>query len=151
MVHQGIHDQFVERLVEGARNMVVGHALEAGTQIGPVASNEQLQQNLANIELAKQEGGELLCGGERVDRDTEGYFMNPAIFVGTRNEWQVNREELFAPIACVIKVDSYDEALATASAFFDPISSWTLVKLVTAAWAIPRPTGTEPVKLIALI
>jgi len=113
VVHKTVHDKFVERLVEGARNMVVGHALEAGTQIGPVSSDAQLQQNLANVELAQKEGGELLCGGEHVERETEGYFMTPAVFVGTQNDWQVNREELFAPIACVIKVDSYDEALAT--------------------------------------
>ncbi len=113
VVHHRIHDYFVEQLAERANNMVVGHALEADTQIGPVVSDDQLQQNLANIELGKNEGGELLCGGERVERATEGYFMSPAVFVGTRNDWQVNREELFAPIACVIKVDSYDEALAT--------------------------------------
>jgi len=113
VVHADIHDEFVERLVAGANSMVVGHALEAGSQIGPVSSAAQLQQNLVNVELAKQEGGELLCGGERVERATEGYFMTPAVFTGTRNDWQVNREELFAPIACVIKVDSYDEALAT--------------------------------------
>ena len=113
VVHKDIHDEFVERLVAGANKMVVGHALEAGTQIGPVSSAAQLQQNLVNVELAKQEGGELLCGGERVERATEGYFMTPAVFTGTRNDWQVNREELFAPMACVIKVDSYDEALAT--------------------------------------
>jgi len=93
--------------------MVVGHALEAGTQIGPIASEAQLKQNLENIELAKKEGGELMCGGERVERATEGYFMTPAVFTDTKNSWQVNREELFAPIACVIKVASYDEALAT--------------------------------------
>jgi aldehyde dehydrogenase (NAD+) len=113
VVHRDIHDAFVERLVDGASKMVVGHALEAGTQIGPVSSDAQLQQNLANVELGKKEGGELLCGGERVERATEGYFMTPAVFTGTRNDWQVNREELFAPIACVIEVDSYDEALAT--------------------------------------
>ncbi len=113
VVHKNVHDYFVEQLVEGARNMVVGHALEPGTQIGPVSSDSQLQQNLANVELAKKEGGELLCGGEHVERETEGYFMTPAVFVGTQNDWQVNREELFAPMACVIKVDSYDEALAT--------------------------------------
>jgi aldehyde dehydrogenase (NAD+) len=113
VVHTGIHDEFVERLVEGASKMVVGHALEAGTQIGPVSSDAQLQQNLANVELAKQEGGELLCGGEHVERATEGYFMTPAVFSGTQNNWQVNREELFAPMVCVIKVDSYEEALAT--------------------------------------
>ena len=113
VVHKDIHDEFVERLVAGANSMVVGHALEASSQIGPVSSDSQLQQNLANVELAKQEGGELLCGGEHVERPTEGYFMTPAVFVGTRNDWQVNREELFAPMACVIKVDSYDEAIAT--------------------------------------
>ena len=113
VVHQRVHDYFVERLAEAAESMVVGHALEPATQMGPVVSAEQLEQNLANIELAKQEGGELLCGGERVERDTEGYFMTPAVIANTRNDWQVNREELFAPIACVIKVDSYDEALAT--------------------------------------
>jgi aldehyde dehydrogenase (NAD+) len=113
VVHKNVHDYFVERLAEAAGDMVVGHALEPGTQIGPVSSDAQLQQNLANIELGKKEGGELICGGEQVERATEGYFMTPAVFVGTQNGWQVNREELFAPIACVIKVDSYDEALAT--------------------------------------
>ena len=113
VVHADIHDEFVERLVEAANKMVVGHALETGTQIGPVASESQLKQNLENVELAKKEGGELMCGGERVERATEGYFMTPAVFSGTQNNWQVNREELFAPMACVIKVDSYDEALQT--------------------------------------
>ena len=113
VVHKNIHDYFVEKLVEGASNMVVGHALEAGTQVGPVASEAQLRQNLENVELGKQEGAELLCGGERVERATEGYFMTPAVFAGTQNDWQINREELFAPIACVIQVDSYEEALAT--------------------------------------
>ena len=113
VVHHRIHDYFVERLVEGANRMVVGHALDPATQIGPVVSAEQLEQNLANVSLAQQEGGELLCGGEHVERDTEGYFMTPAVIADTQNDWQVNREELFAPIACVIKVDSYEEALAT--------------------------------------
>ena len=113
VVHEKIHDAFVDRLVEGANAMVVGHALEAGTQIGPVASESQLKQNLDNVELAKKEGGELRCGGERVERETEGYFMTPAVFTGTSNDWQVNREELFAPMVCVIKVGSYEEALQT--------------------------------------
>lgn len=113
VVHRQIHDEFVDRLVAGANKMVVGHALEAGTQMGPVASEAQLMQNLENVELAKQEGGELRCGGERVERATDGYFMTPAVFTQTRNDWQVNREELFAPMACVIEVASYEEALDT--------------------------------------
>ncbi len=113
VVHRKIHDEFVDRLVAGANKMVVGHALEAGTQMGPVASEAQLMQNLENVELAKQEGGELRCGGERVERATDGYFMTPAVFTQTRNDWQVNREELFAPMVCVIEVASYEEALDT--------------------------------------
>jgi len=112
VVHEKLHDAFVERLVAGAKAMVVNHALKAGTQLGPVASASQLEQNLRNVALAKEAGGQLLCGGERLSRETEGYYMSPAVVVGTRNDWQVNREELFAPMACVIKVGSYDEALA---------------------------------------
>ena len=112
VVHEAIHDEFVERLAAAARNMVVDHALKDGTQLGPVVSGTQLQENLQNIALAKSEGGEILCGGERVERDTEGYFMTPAVVAGTQNDWQVNREELFAPIACVIKVSSYEEGLS---------------------------------------
>ncbi len=113
VVHADIHDEFVDRLVTATGNMVVGHALEEETQIGPVASRDQLTQNLENIELGKREGGELLTGGESVERATVGYYMTPAVFAHTSNDWQINREELFAPIACVIKVDSYEEALAT--------------------------------------
>lgn len=113
VVHEAIHDEFVERLVAGAESMVVGPALNPDTQMGPVASAAQLDANLENVALARKEGGEILCGGERVARDTEGYYMTPTVVANTRNDWQVNREELFAPIACVIKVGSYDEALAT--------------------------------------
>ena len=111
IVHEAIHDEFVERLVAGANAMVVGHALKDGTQIGPVVSESQLEENLAYMELARAEGGEVLCGGERVSRDTEGYYMTPAVVAGTSNGWRINQEEMFAPIACVIKAGSYDEAL----------------------------------------
>ena len=97
----------------GAKALKVGHALEDGTQIGPVVSAEQLQGNLDYIEIGKSEGAELLCGGERLERPTDGYYMAPAVFANTDNAMRVNREEMFAPIACVIKVGSYDEALAT--------------------------------------
>jgi len=113
IVHKDIHDEFLERFVAGANAMVVDNALKAGTQIGPVASESQLNQNLDNVALAKKEGGEILTGGEHVSRETEGYYMTPCVVAGTSNAWQVNREELFAPMACVIKVDSYEEALTT--------------------------------------
>ena len=70
-----------------------------GTQIGPVVSQSQLDENMAYMELARAEGGEVICGGERVNRDTDGYYMTPAVVAGTSNDWRINREEMFAPIA----------------------------------------------------
>ncbi len=115
IVHEKIHDAFVERLVTAAGALKVGHALEDGTQIGPVVSESQLAQNLDYIGIGKAEGAELLCGGNRLNRPTEGHFMAPAVFAGTRNDMRINREEMFAPITCVIKAGSYDEALAIAN------------------------------------
>lgn len=115
IVHEAVHDGFVERLVEAARALKVGHALADGTQIGPVVSEGQLTQNLDYIEIGRSEGAELLCGGKRLERETEGYFMAPAVFAGTRNDMRVNREEMFAPITCVQKAGSYDEALSLAN------------------------------------
>lgn len=111
VVHDAVHDEFVERLVAAASAMKVGHALADGTQIGPVVSAGQLQENLQWIDVAKQEGGEILCGGEQVSRDDDGYYMTPAVVAGTKNHWRINREEMFAPVAAVIRVGSYDEAL----------------------------------------
>ncbi len=112
VVHAGIHDAFVEKLVAGAEAMKVGHAFEAGTQIGPVVSETQLNENLAYVDLGKSEGAELACGGTRVTRETEGYYMTPGVFLNTTNAMCINREEMFAPLTSVIKVDGYDEALS---------------------------------------
>lgn len=115
IVHEAVHDAFVERLVAAARALKVGHALEQGTQIGPVVSEGQLQQNLDYIRIGKEEGAELLCGGERLERPTPGHYMAPAVLAGTRNDMRINREEMFAPITCIIRAGSYDEALAIAN------------------------------------
>ncbi|MEP3330048.1 aldehyde dehydrogenase family protein [Sedimentitalea sp.] len=115
IVHEAIHDAFVEKLVAAAQALKVGHALAEGTQIGPVVSESQLAQNLDYVGIGKSEGAELLCGGERLERPTDGYYMAPAVFAGTRNDMRINREEMFAPITCVMKAASYDEALSIAN------------------------------------
>lgn len=115
IVHEKLHDAFVDKLVAAAEALKVGHALEDGTQIGPVVSEGQLAQNLDYIEIGKAEGAELLTGGGRLERATDGYYMTPAVFAATRNDMRVNREEMFAPITCVMKAGSYDEALAIAN------------------------------------
>jgi len=112
VVHAAVHDEFVERLVAGARAMKVGHAFAEDTQMGPVVSEQQLNENLAYVDIGKSEGAELLCGGERLEMATNGYYMSPGVFAGTSNDMRINREEMFAPLTSVIKVDSYYEALA---------------------------------------
>ncbi|MCQ0092294.1 aldehyde dehydrogenase family protein [Roseovarius sp. M141] len=112
VVQAGVHDAFVEKLLAGTKALKVGHALTAGIQMGPVVSEDQLNENLAWVEKGTAEGAELACGGERLSMDTDGYFMSPGVFVNTTNSMAVNRLEMFAPLAAVIKVDSYDEGLS---------------------------------------
>ena len=113
IVHANVHDEFVEKLLKATQAMKVGHGQHAGTQIGPVVSQQQLDENLKYVELGKSEGAELACGGQRLDMPTIGFYMSPGVFINTNNDMRINREEMFAPLAAVIKVGSYDEALAT--------------------------------------
>ena len=106
------HNEFVEKLVAGAQAMKVGHALEDGTQMGPVISAGQLQENLAYVELGRSEGAELACGGTRLEMPQDGFYMSPGVFLGTTNDMRINREEMFAPLTSVIRVGGYEEALA---------------------------------------
>jgi len=116
IVHETVLDAFTEKLIAATNALVVGHALQEGTQIGPVVSEAQLGSNLRYIETGRSEGAELLCGGTRLDRPTDGYFMAPAIFTGTRNDMTINREEMFAPVTCIQTASSYAEGLALANA-----------------------------------
>jgi alpha-ketoglutaric semialdehyde dehydrogenase len=113
IVHEAIHDAFVEQLVARLASVKVGPALAEGVQIGPVAEARQLESNLAWIERAKADGAALAFGGERLECGSDGYFMAPALFTGTTNAMAINRDEVFGPIACVIKVADMDEAIAT--------------------------------------
>ncbi|MGB3389130.1 MAG: aldehyde dehydrogenase family protein [Pseudaminobacter sp.] len=111
IVDQRIHDAFVDKLVEATGKLKVGHALDEGTQIGPVVDAKQLAAAQRYIALGKEEGAELACGGGRLQRRTEGYYFDPAVFIRTRNDMRVNREEMFVPITCVIEADDFDHAV----------------------------------------
>lgn len=113
VVHEAVHDEFAEKLIAGTQALKVGHALDAGVQMGPVVSEQQLRENFAYVDLGKSEGAELVCGGTRLEMRTKGFYMSPGVFIGSRTDMRINREEMFAPLAAVIKVGSYDEALAT--------------------------------------
>jgi alpha-ketoglutaric semialdehyde dehydrogenase len=112
VVHNAVHDNFVERLVAAIGGLQVGHALKDGTTLGPAVSASQLNANLDYIVLAREEGCKIACGGERLERETPGHYMSPALLLGGKNDMRTCREEMFAPIASVIKVGGYEKALA---------------------------------------
>lgn len=114
IVESRIHDAFVEKVVTAIKALKVDHALKDGTQIGPVVDESQLKQDEMYIDIGRKEG-ELAWGGERLNRDTKGHYLSPALIINTRNDMRINREEVFGPVASVIKVESYDEALAVAN------------------------------------
>jgi len=115
IVTEGIHDAFVEALAERTRNLRVGDALDKNTEIGPVVDPGQLKQDTDYIEIGKSEGAKLVAGGERVKAGTEGYFLQPTLFTEATNQMRISREEIFGPVASVIRVKDYEEALATAN------------------------------------
>lgn len=115
IVTEEIHDRFLDALVERLEATVVDHALKDGTQIGPVVDQSQLAQDESYIRVGQEEGGRLYWGGERLERDTKGHFLQPALLTETSSEMRINREEVFGPVAAVIQVGDYEEALAVAN------------------------------------
>jgi acyl-CoA reductase-like NAD-dependent aldehyde dehydrogenase len=128
LLHEDVHDQFVERLVEKASKMRVGDPLDPKTEMGAQISQTQLDRILGYVQSGKDEGAELLCGGER-DTDgakSRGYFIKPTVFTEVKPEMKIAQEEIFGPVLSVIKFKDEEEAVA--------ISNGTIYGLVSAVW-----------------
>ncbi|MEO6292290.1 MAG: aldehyde dehydrogenase family protein, partial [Burkholderiaceae bacterium] len=107
---------FISAMKERMARLKVDDALKIGTDIGPVSSLSQLEQDLSYIEIGKSQGATLAYGGERLTRSTDGYYMAPALFSESTPDMRINREEIFGPVASVIRVKDYEEALHVANA-----------------------------------
>lgn len=114
IVTAGVHDEFVAAMRAALDKLVVGHALDPATTIGPVVDERQLRRNMDYLEIAKSEGATVV-GGELLQRDTIGNFQKPALLLDTHPAMRINQEEIFGPIASVIKVADPDTALAVAN------------------------------------
>jgi aldehyde dehydrogenase (NAD+) len=114
IVTDGIYRRFVDALTEKALALKVGDALDPETKMGPAVSAQQLEQNLSYVAIAKSEGGRLV-GGERLTLDKPGYYMSPAVVADTSPKMRINNEEVFGPVASIIRVKDFDEALAVAN------------------------------------
>ncbi|EXL06518.1 aldehyde dehydrogenase [Brucella anthropi] len=115
IVTEGIHDRFVAALTEKMKSLVVDNALKAGTHIGPVVDSRQLKTDTDYIEVGRSEGAKLAFGGELVKCETPGFYLQPTLFTEATNTMRIAREEIFGPVAAVIRVKDYDEALAVAN------------------------------------
>ena len=115
IVTEGIHDRFVAALTEKLKGLNVDNAMKSGTHIGPVVDAKQLKTDTDYIEIGKSEGAKLAFGGEIVSRDTPGFYLQPTLFTEATNQMRISREEIFGPVASVIRVKDYDEALAVAN------------------------------------
>lgn len=115
IVEKGIHDKFLDAVTERLKGTQVGHALDPATHIGPVVDQGQLDQDCDYIKKGQSEGARLVWGGERVKRATEGFFLTPALFADCSNDMTIAREEIFGPVAAVIRADDYDHALHLAN------------------------------------
>ena len=115
IVTEGIHDRFVAAMVERMKTLVIDDALKPGVEIGPVVDARQLEKDLEYISIGQREGAKLVEGGGRLKRETDGFYMAPALFTETTGEMRINREEVFGPVAAVIRVKDYDAALAAAN------------------------------------
>jgi aldehyde dehydrogenase (NAD+) len=115
IVTEGIHDRFVAAVGERLKSVVVDDALKAGTHIGPVVDETQLKQDTDYIEIGQKEGAKLAFGGDLLKRDTPGFYLAPTLFTEATNDMRISREEIFGPVAAVIRVKDYEEALAIAN------------------------------------
>jgi len=115
IVTDGIYSKFLDAMQQRMASLRIGDALAAGIDIGPVASKAQLEQDLAYVEIGKAEGAVWVTGGERLTLGTDGFFMTPALLTDATAAMRINCEEVFGPVASIIRVKGYEEALAEAN------------------------------------
>ena len=115
IVQDGIHDRFVAALAERVAALRVGDALDPDTQMGPAVSEDQMETSYRYIEIARAEGGRVVTGGERLTLEKPGWYVQPTLIADTGADMRINNEEVFGPVASILRVRSYEDALAVAN------------------------------------
>jgi aldehyde dehydrogenase (NAD+) len=117
LLQESIHDQFMEKLLALAKTAKMGNPMSPDTQVGPITTQPQYQKVLSYIDVAKQEGAQLLLGGGPAKRPEcgDGWFVEPTVFAGVKNSMRIAQEEVFGPVLSVIKFKDEDEAATIAN------------------------------------
>jgi len=117
IVHEKVHDRFLAMFLEAAKALKVGNGLDKSTQMGPVINEAQMKKVLGYIETGKKEGARLALGGNRMLEGTfsKGFFIEPTVFAGVEEEMRIAQEEIFGPVAAVMKATGLEDAISKAN------------------------------------
>ncbi len=140
IVEKGVYHNFVDRLVERARKLRVGNGLDETVEMGPAINERQLLSNLNYIEIGKNEGAHLLCGGHRLEKGDyqHGYFLEPTVFGDVDPKMRIAQEEIFGPVVSVIPCENFEDAVAIANGIEYGLSSAIYTRDVNRAFAAMR-------------
>ncbi|WP_405285414.1 aldehyde dehydrogenase family protein [Gaopeijia maritima] len=116
LVERPVYDEFVSAFAARAEKTTVGDPMDAGTRLGAIVSEEQLERVLGYVEAGRSDGARLVAGGERTSVDGKGNFVTATVFADVDQEMTIAREEIFGPVAAVIPFDGVEEAIAIANA-----------------------------------
>jgi alpha-ketoglutaric semialdehyde dehydrogenase len=136
IVHEAVHDTLVERLIERAKALRLGDGNTEGVDVGPLINAKAVDKVASYVAIGKQEGARVVLGGHRAlgDAHREGYFWEPTIFVDVKAGMRIEQEEIFGPVLSVVRVGSYDEAIAVANGVKYGLSSAIYTQNVITAF-----------------
>ncbi len=125
IAHERVYEKFTAKLVDAANKLRLGNGLEKNTDVGPVVNGQQYRKVLEYIEIGKQEGAKLLCGGKGIENigGKRGYWVKPTVFSDVTPSMRIAQEEIFGPVASVIKAGSLKEAIEIANGVAFGLSS----------------------------
>jgi aldehyde dehydrogenase (NAD+) len=140
VVHEKVYDTFVDQFVARAKALRVGDGLDPMTQVGPSVSQGQLDTVMKYVEIGKDEGARLMCGGRRPSGSvyTKGYFFEPTIFADVSPSMRIAQEEIFGPVVSVIPCRSFDEAVAIGNGVQYGLSASIYTQDINRAFAAMR-------------
>src|ERR1700733_2300458 len=140
IVQKGVYRQFVDRYVDRAKKLKVGNGLDETVQMGPAVNEKQLQTDLSYVEIGRNEGAKLVCGGHRLDQGKyqHGWFMEPTVFIDVDNKMRIAQEEIFGPVVSIIPCDDLEDAIEIANGIEYGLSSALYTKDVNKAFSAIR-------------
>ncbi|OOQ62049.1 aldehyde dehydrogenase family protein [Mucilaginibacter pedocola] len=140
LVHENIYDKFMARVIERTKAIKMGHPLDDSTMMGAQASNDQYEKIQSYLKIGKEEGAEVLCGGDvnKLDGELEGgYYIQPTLFKGN-NKMRIFQEEIFGPVACVTTFKTTEEAIAIANDTMYGLGAGVWTRDAHEVYQVPR-------------